>query len=225
MGALHAGSEPSSPFEVKKKAKYLSGVCAFQVFFIYLQNKLLTINFYKAISQTIFIRPQTRKRTDGIKEKNSYFLCPSNTVLTGRCHSGDENGISEYKFSGLQAIDINGETIKGNITIEDLEWSEWHIQSDSADFFLSTDLEDRSRVLTGRQHTGDENGKTRYQTGIVKFNGKKAKVTHYPDADLVVRENGGLEVLPKDNLVMIGIKHSGDENGLATYCQGYIVIS
>ena len=66
------------------------------------------------MSQTIFIRPQTRKRTDGIKEKNSYFLCPSNTVLTGRCHSGDVNGISEYKFSGLQAIDINGETIKGN---------------------------------------------------------------------------------------------------------------
>ena len=100
-----------------------------------------------------------------------------------------------------------------------------HIQSDSADFFLSTDLEDRSRVLTGRQHTEDENGMTRYQTGIVKFNGKKAKVTHYPEADLVVRESGGLEVFPKDNLVMIGIKHSGDENGLTTYCQGYIVIS
>ena len=111
------------------------------------------------MSQKIFIRPQTRKRTDAIKEKNSYFLCPSNTVLTGRCHSGDENGM------------------------------------------------------------------TRYQTGIVKFNGKKAKVTHYPEADLVVRESGGLEVLPKDNLVMIGIKHSGDENGLTTYCQGYIIIS
>lgn len=87
------------------------------------------------MSQTIFIRPQTRKCTDGIKEKNSYFLCPSNTVLTGRCHSGDENGISEYKFSGLHAIDINGKIINGDITIEDLEWSEWHKQSDSADFF------------------------------------------------------------------------------------------
>lgn len=28
------------------------------------------------MSQTIFIRPQTRKRTDGIKEKNSYFFMP-----------------------------------------------------------------------------------------------------------------------------------------------------
>ena len=64
-----------------------------------------------------------------------------------------------------------------------------------------------------------------YQTGIVKFNGKKAKVTYYPEADWVVRESGGLEVFPKDNLVMIGIKHSGDENGLTTYCQGYIIIS
>lgn len=48
------------------------------------------------MSQKIFIRPQARKRTDGIKEKNSYFLCPSNTVLTGRCHSGDENGLTTY---------------------------------------------------------------------------------------------------------------------------------
>ena len=153
-------------------------------------------------------------------------MCASqNQMLYSRIHSDDENGISEYRFSGLHAIDINGETINGDITIEDLEWSEWHKQSDSADFFLSTDLEDKSRVLTGRQHTGDENGKTRYQTGIVKFNGKKAKVTYYPEADLVVRENGGLEALPKDNLVMIGIKHSGDENGFTTYCQGYIVIS
>lgn len=30
-------------------------------------------------------------------------------------------------------------------------------------------------------------------------------------------------VYPKQNLVIIGIKHSGDENGITTYCQGYIV--
>ena len=50
-------------------------------------------------------------------------------------------------------------------------------------------------------------------------------MTHYPEADLVLRERGGVEVLPIDNVGMIGIKHSGDENGLTTYCQGYIVIS
>ena len=176
--------------------------------------------------ELLLIYDNLEKETRTCKESAGGEMCASqNQMLYSRKHSDDENGISEYKFSGLHAIDINGETIKGNITIEDLEWSEWHIQSDSADFFLSTDLDDKSRVLTGRQHTEDENGMTRYQTGIVKFNGKKAKVTHYPEADLVVRESGGLEVLPKDNLVMIGIKHSGDENGLTTYCQGYIVIS
>ncbi len=172
------------------------------------------------MSQKIFIRPQTRKRTDAIKEKNSYFLCPSNTVLTGRCHSGDENGKTWYEYSTLAAFDENNSVVQGNIIVDDIQWSPWFKESSGNGYDAV-----ENRVLVGRQHTGDENGMTRYQTGIVKFNGKKAKVTHYPEADLVVRESGGLEVLPKDNLVMIGIKHSGDENGLTTYCQGYIVIS
>lgn len=175
--------------------------------------------------ELLLIYDGLEKETRSCKESTGEEMCASqNKMLYSRKHSDDENGISEYKFSGLHAIDINGKIIDGVITIEDLEWSEWHKQSDSADFFLSTDL-DSSRVLIGRQHSGDENGMTRYQTGIVKFNGKKAKVTHYPEADLVVKESGGLEVLPKDNLVMIGIKHSGDENDFTTYCQGYIVIS
>lgn len=226
------------------------------------------------MSQKIFIRPQTRKRTDAIKEKNSYFLCPSNTVLTGMCHSGDENGKTWYEYSTLAAFDENNSVVQGNIIVDDIQWSPWFKESsgngydavenrvlvgrqhngdengqsryataiikfngkevsivnqitsdsikESRNVWVSSDA---NRFMTGRHHSGDENGMTRYQTGIVKFNGKKAKVTHYPEADLVVKESGGLEVLPKDNLVMIGIKHSGDENGLTTYCQGYIVIS
>ena len=123
----------------------------------------------------------------------------------------------------LLKIDHNGNDVKeGKITIEDLKWSDWHKQSESSDFFMSID-NNEPRVITGRQHKDDENGMTRYQTGVVKYGNKNVEVKLYANADLITRENGGRVVLPKENLVIIGIKHEGDENGLTTYCQGYII--
>lgn len=147
-----------------------------------------------------------------------------NQLLYSRVHYGDENGKTGYLFSTLKAIDSNGNNVKeGKITIEDLKWSNWHKQSESSEFFMSIDEKEKSRVITGRQHKDDENGMTRYQTGVVKYEGVNAEVKYYADADLITRENGGKEVLPKKHLVIIGIKHQGDENGFTTYCQGYIV--
>lgn len=163
-----------------------------------------------------------------------------NQLLYSRVHYEDENGTTGYQFSTLKAIDRDGKDIKDDdekeegkngveevkITIEDLKWSDWHKQSDSSDFFVSINgggEDSKSRVITGRQHIKDENGMTRYQTGVVKYKGHPAEVIPYPDADLLIRENGSKEVLPKTNLVIIGIKHTGDENGLSTYCQGYII--
>ena len=43
------------------------------------------------------IRPKNRQKTSYyLKASQEHFLCPSNCVLTGRCHSGDENGITTY---------------------------------------------------------------------------------------------------------------------------------
>ena len=39
-----------------------------------------------------YIVPNRRTVTSGMKESCSYFLCPTNAVMTGRYHSGDENG-------------------------------------------------------------------------------------------------------------------------------------
>lgn len=39
-----------------------------------------------------YIIPDKRTVTSGTKESKSYFLCPSNTVMTGRYHKGDEMG-------------------------------------------------------------------------------------------------------------------------------------
>ena len=148
-------------------------------------------------------------------------------ILFSRIHKGNENGQTTYRFSKLKAVDINGKPVKGKIELINRKWSEWHKQSDSQNFFMASDIGDEdkySRVIIGRHHKGDENGDTRYYTAVVTFNGKKARVKPYPIADLIIYESTGKEVKPKANLVIIGIKHSGDENGMSTYCQGSIVV-
>lgn len=147
-------------------------------------------------------------------------------VMCTYTHSGDENGTTAYTFSSLTAKDVNGTENADGITVEDLKWTEWHTQSESPDFFVTTEMQDEnrlSRIITGREHVGDENGMTRYQTGLLKYKGKLVKVVPYPSADMCIYESQSKTVFPKDNLVIIGIKHSGDENGITTFIQGYIV--
>ncbi len=147
-------------------------------------------------------------------------------ILCTYTHSGDENGTTGYTFSSLTAKDINGTEKADGITVEDLKWTEWHTQSESPDFFATTEMLDEnrlSRIITGREHVSDENGMTRYQTGLLKYKGKLVKIVPYPNADMCIYESQGKTVFPKDNLVIIGIKHSGDENGITTFYQGYIV--
>ena len=166
-----------------------------------------------------------------IKESSTdkEFTTPENTILYWKNHSGDENGNTHYAYAALKAIGADGVDLDANkykITIENRVWSKWHPQNTSKNFFIASDIGDAdsdARVLTGRRHKGDENGNTRYQTGVVKVNGKKAKVIPYPQADLRIREGGGMIARPKDNLVIIGMTHEGDENGFSIFMQGYIV--
>ena len=88
------------------------------------------------------------------------FLCPANTLMTGRrddCgnkSSGrkcDESGTTQYFCAGLTrnniavAIDANSGA-----------WTQAIVESTSE--FVCPD----GRQLNGRQHSGDENGPTRY---------------------------------------------------------------
>lgn len=178
---------------------------------------LLVIDYSKKVSES-------KKESEGgaasiSNHKGTHILCTY-------AHSGDENGNTTYYFSSLTAIDIYGTKNTDGITVEDLKWTEWHKQSESQNFFVTTEMQDEnrhSRVITGREHVGDENGKTRYQTGLLRYKGKLVKIVPYPDADMYIHESRNETVYPKDNLVIIGIKHSGDENGITTYFQGYIV--
>lgn len=173
---------------------------------------------------------EAKQGSDSKKESQGGAVSISNHkgvhILRTYTHSGDENGTTTYVFSSLTAKDINGTKNADGITVEDLKWTEWHKQSESQDFFVTTEMQDKnnlSRIITGREHIGDENGKTRYQTGLLKYKGKLVKIVPYPNADMCIYESQGKTVFPKDNLVIIGIKHSGDENGITTFCQGYII--
>lgn len=39
-------------------------------------------------NEKYYIVPATRTVTAGMREKDCTFLCPANSVLTGRCHTG-----------------------------------------------------------------------------------------------------------------------------------------
>lgn len=100
----------------------------------------------------------------------------------------------------MTAIDIYGTKNTDGITVEDLKWTEWHKQSESQNFFVTTEMQDEnrhSRIITGREHVGDENGKTRYQTGLLRYKGKLVKIVPYPDADMYIHESRNETVYPK----------------------------
>ena len=70
----------------------------------------------------ILIIPDKRSVSTSMKESNSSFLCPSNCVITGRWHKGDENGQTQYEYATLKVVDENGQIQSGTITVEDVKW-------------------------------------------------------------------------------------------------------
>ena len=174
-------------------------------------------------SNQILLVPDVRYESKEIKESSGIaFEAPTNMLITGRKHSEDENGYTQYQYASLKAIDSSGKQINGIITISDLQWSEEHKESDSANFFQAPN----GSVITGRQHFGDENGNTRYQTGVVLFNGKQTTVLSASTllANVSLKESGGTFFRSASRFILLGRTHSGDENGKTTYYQGYIRI-
>ena len=156
----------------------------------------------------IFLRPKDRQRTSNPKKASQeYYLCSSNRILTGRRHSGDENGKTWFEDAGLEAVDESGNIVSGEISVTSVEWSEWSKESSGQGFDALN-----NRVLVGREHRGDENGKTRYATAIVLFNGKICMTTDRVSSSRI-RESKGIWCCSDSERVMTGRHHSGDENG------------
>ncbi|GAA2669000.1 hypothetical protein LV78_004150 [Actinosynnema pretiosum] len=141
--------------------------------------------------------------TEKIKESAGVaFTCPTNQVLIGRAHGGDENGTTTY-YCALILIDAQIAAVSAPT------WSGNQKESNSL-FSAATD-----QVLVGRQHSGDENGQTRYATAQLSVGGRAVTLTgrRWTDPQKESSSNsraGELEV-------MVGRQHSGDENGQTRY--------
>ena len=71
--------------------------------------------------------------------------------------------------------------------------------------------------MVGRQHSGDENGYTRYNCAYLDIGG----ITYSPDAGTCtwssgLKESSSSYVCAYDRL-MVGRQHGGDENGTTWY--------
>ncbi|MFF0146241.1 hypothetical protein ATK36_1309 [Amycolatopsis sulphurea] len=147
--------------------------------------------------------------TQTVKESSGTpVLCPTNQVLLGRSHSGDENGNTTY-YCGLILID--GQQVRVGAPT----WSASQRESNS--FFAAPG----DQVLVGRQHSGDENGSTRYATATMSAWGRTVELTSYrwsPD-----QKESSSYSKAGDYEVMVGRQHSGDENGQTRYQYARIV--
>ena len=162
------------------------------------------------------IVPDKRQTSAGIKESESYFYCDSNMVMTGRMHTGDENGTTQYEYATLKAITPEGESVIGTITVEDVQWET--VSDESSGMGYDAPL---GRVIVGRSHSGDENGSTRYATGVIKFNGHPTEIKNYTTTE-ARKESSGYWFRTSANEIMTGRHHYGDENGNTYHCMGVV---
>jgi type II secretory pathway pseudopilin PulG len=160
---------------------------------------------------TLSIQPDGVTQTGQMKESNSTWSAPGNTVETGRYHSGDENGQTTYVYATLKAVDSQGTkyTTNATITVDSLGWEQSHKESDAV--YIARG----GTVIVGRQHSGDENGQTSYETGFIEFNGRRATLNGSITSPSIKESSGILYVAPSG--VLIARIHSGDENGQTTY--------
>ncbi|MER6003119.1 hypothetical protein ABT120_31415 [Nonomuraea angiospora] len=92
------------------------------------------------------------------RESRSDYSAPDNQVVVGRWHQDDENGDTRYRSAALywqgQQVRLRDGDITGEYTESSHSWQARY-----------------GKVMTGRVHYGDENGKTWYRYSTVTFAG------------------------------------------------------
>ncbi|KAB8186589.1 hypothetical protein [Microbispora catharanthi] len=144
-----------------------------------------------------------------LTESDHAFQCPTNEVLIGREHYGDENGITGYTCGRVY---IDGE----QITVMKFPLGDAMKESDS--FFSAPE----NNAIVGRRHKGDENGTTTYYYGTLFWKGRVVRLTSRGWTIPLVESHhasmaGAVEV-------MTGRRHSGDENGDTAYEYGTVTL-
>ncbi|UGT44210.1 hypothetical protein LTV02_12805 [Nocardia yamanashiensis] len=106
------------------------------------------------------------------------------------------------------------------LSTADPQWSDWMREKDSL-WKCPAD-----RVLVGREHRGDENGKTRYRYArLVLGEGNDAvTATVTPGEWSSPMRESGSRFVAEDSRVLIGREHQGDEAGVTRYLVGTVEI-
>lgn len=146
------------------------------------------------------------------RESSSNFVCPPATVMSGRWHDCknkgekcDENGNSTVYCRNIQANGVLFSVGAGT-------WSADIKESAGVSFLCPANT-----VMTGRQHQGDENGKTKYLCSPLSYQGKSVPVNQNAGAwSEEIIESTSQFVCP-DNQILNGRWHKGDENGKTKY--------
>jgi hypothetical protein len=152
--------------------------------------------------------------SEKIKEAGSDYECPAGSVLTGRWHSGDENGSTRYQYACLY-VELEGEP--------SLSVTRNRVQSAQMKESGSSYQCPPNTFLTGRWHEGDENGKTQYEYADVYIQGLPAASTDRVSSDSI-KESAGIKYTCPGTSVMTGRSHSGDENGHTRYEHGNVAL-
>lgn len=153
------------------------------------------------------------------QESKSHFVCPANTVMTGRWHDCknkgekcDENGDSTVYCTNVSVLGVPLAVAAGS-------WSAGIKESAGLSYLCPVNT-----VMTGRRHDCknkgdkcDENGDTEYLCSTVSLEGK----------ELPADPNGGFwsteivesmsQFVCPDNTILNGRHHKGDENGKTKY--------
>ena len=168
--------------------------------------------------QYYYIKPYNTTTSSEIKESGSNFTCASGTVMVGRRHSGDENGGTQYKCASLRAYDESGRSVNVSISIVNAKWDSSYKQSSDHQYRPGSQW-----IIVGRKHDGDENGQTAFKIAQVKVDGKIASWDDYLGSGEIKESSGTWWTAPSGK-VMVGERHSGDENGRTYYYSGRIYL-
>ncbi|MBG0815558.1 hypothetical protein [Planomonospora sp. ID82291] len=96
--------------------------------------------------------------TPAQRESRADYSAPDHQVVVGRWHEGDENGDTRYRTGAMYWRGQQVRLIDGDTSREYKESSHtWQAAP--------------GKVMTGRVHYGDENGKTWYRFATVSFEG------------------------------------------------------
>lgn len=174
---------------------------------------LLTAGCTPAPKPASPIKPMERAQFDqqlhleSRKESNSSFHCSNKDfedgVMFERTHSGDENGNTEVKCANFKQLDARLKYESEGATKTEFSQNNYP----SGGFVCEGD-----KVVVGREHDGDENGKTRYYCrGLVGRWGETIKPSdRYWSEE---KEEKNFDLTCGHWEVLTGFDHKHDENG------------